>query len=129
MSEKADLPWFRPLDAVLVLMVMAAAFYAKWGLADQSGNVVAIVNCQGDEDTLVLPAETTFWVDGRLGGLLVELQDSRARIASSPCPNKDCVKAGWLEEPGEAAVCIPSQVMLRLESLSGSGEETDAVTY
>lgn len=129
MSDRSDLPWFRPLDAVLALLIVAAAFYAGWSLPEHGEGTVAIVNCRGSEDTLALPLDTVFSVNGRMGDVQVEMHGFRARIASSPCPGQDCVRTGWLKDPGQAAVCMPSEVMVRLESRDGSGSAPDVVTY
>jgi len=49
-----------------------------------------------------------------IDGVAVEIKGGRARIVSSPCRDKLCVKAGWLSRPGDAAVCLPQRVALQV---------------
>ncbi|PMQ02358.1 MAG: hypothetical protein CBR30_01515 [Dictyoglomus sp. NZ13-RE01] len=37
------------------------------------------------------------------------------RMIASPCPDKLCVKQGWIKKVGESIVCLPNRVVLRLE--------------
>lgn len=62
-----------------------------------------------------LPATKTITVEGPLGATIITASGMRARITASPCPNKICVKCGWLTAAGDTAVCLPNRVALRLE--------------
>ena len=53
----------------------------------------------------------TIEVPGPLGITVVELDGLRARVISSPCPDKICIKMGWLERPGDYAACLPNRVL------------------
>lgn len=66
-------------------------------------------------------------VSGPLGTTVVELDRGGARIASSPCPNQLCVKAGRISRPGQVAACLPNRVAVRLLGRSGNREGVDAV--
>jgi hypothetical protein len=48
-------------------------------------------------------------------------------VMSSPCPGQQCVSMGWVGTAGDAIVCVPSGVYVRLDPEEGSG--VDAVTY
>lgn len=65
-------------------------------------------------------------VDGPLGPTVIEIRDRRARIASSPCTQKLCIRAGWLATSGDAAACLPNRVSL---ALLGGEADFDAVTF
>jgi len=56
--------------------------------------------------------------------LTLELRHGQARIAEANCPDQVCVRTGWLERPGDCAVCLPGQVILQIEGDS----QIDAVT-
>jgi hypothetical protein len=72
----------------------------------------------------------TVSVSGPLGDTVVEIRDGRARIARSPCPGQDCVRAGWIHGAGAASACLPNRVSVRIEggSKRNSGE-ADAVAW
>lgn len=65
-------------------------------------------------------------VQGPLGHTYVEIKSGRARITSSPCPNKTCVHMGDFGSEGGCLVCLPNEVIV------GVGKEPynglDAVT-
>jgi hypothetical protein len=103
--------------------VLAAAVL----LLDRSGDraVDMAVGTPGGEFVVSLDRDTVFTVEGRLGGVRIEVLAGRARVADSPCPGHHCVRQGWIGSPGETAVCAPSAVWLRIRG----GNAPDAVSY
>ncbi len=59
-----------------------------------------------------------------IGGTRIEISEGHIRFVSSDCPDKTCVKSGWLEKSGESAACVPNRVVIRLTGK----EEYDGVT-
>jgi len=49
-----------------------------------------------------------------INGVVIEIDAGRARVADSPCRDKLCERAGWLERPGDAAVCLPQRVIVEI---------------
>ena len=56
----------------------------------------------------------------------VEAESGRIRFLDSNCPNKTCVKTGWISRPGEMAVCMPHHILIEIR---GDRSDVDAVTY
>lgn len=65
-------------------------------------------------------------VDGKLGTTRVEIVGNRVRVLDSPCPLKLCVKSGTISKSGEALVCLPNGVVIRIEG--GEKPPVDAVS-
>ncbi len=65
-------------------------------------------------------------VPGPLGENFIQVRDGQVRFAASPCLNKLCVHAGWLNQGGEVAVCLPNRVSLRI---LGSDPRFDAINF
>lgn len=42
-------------------------------------------------------------------------EKNRICFLESDCPDKICVKTGWLSQPGEIAVCLPNKIIIKLE--------------
>jgi len=64
----------------------------------------------------------------------IKIEDNRARIVASPCRDKLCVHAGWLEKPGEVAACLPQRVVVEIRSATRGmacvlGSGVDGVAY
>jgi len=54
----------------------------------------------------------------------IEIDGPRARVVDSPCRDKLCVQVGWLEHPGDVAVCLPQRVIVEIR---GTGKGVDGV--
>lgn len=46
--------------------------------------------------------------------LTVLAEKGRIRVLDADCPNKICVKAGWLTKPGDMAICVPSDTTVSI---------------
>ncbi|KPC54039.1 NusG domain II-containing protein [Amantichitinum ursilacus] len=63
---------------------------------------------------LDLAAHRTLDVPGPLGLTTVEVAQGRARIAADPSPRQYCVRAGWLSQSGQVAICLPNRTSIEL---------------
>lgn len=114
-------------DALLLLLlaiVTGFSFPLLWqgGFADraiirQGGQVFA---------ELDLHARRTVQVPGPLGTTTIVIEPGRARVAADPGIRQYCVRQGWLERPGEIAICAPNQVSL---AISGRARAYDTLSY
>lgn len=57
---------------------------------------------------------------------VIRAEKGRIRFSESDCPNKTCVKTGWLTRPGAKAVCIPSRVVI---TIIGDNKQVDILAY
>lgn len=130
-------PSLRPLDAAVILLMLAAS---AWGFAAFHGEAGASVqvfignkhygwyNTEGERREVSLPT--------RIGPVLLEVGAGGARILSSPCRNKVCVRTGGIRRTHSEIVCMPAQVLVIMEggapaskSAGKSAAGADAVTY
>ena len=58
-----------------------------------------------------------------VNGVAIEIDGGRARVAASPCMDQLCVHAGWIEHPGEAAVCLPQRVIVAIRGTRKGGAD------
>jgi hypothetical protein len=87
----------------------------------------AIIEVDGKaEYSVPLYEEKVIEVEGVKGVTVVELKDGKVRITDSPCPDKLCVKQGWIDRG--AIVCLPNRVIVRTDNNAGQGQQLDAVT-
>ena len=61
-----------------------------------------------------LSADRKIETPGPLGITLVEIAAGRVRIERDPSPRQYCVKAGWLAEAGQVAICLPNRTSIEL---------------
>ncbi len=109
------------LGVALLALVLAAARLLPRGRVD-----CAVLTVDGRcEATLPLSEAGEFtWRNGD-SFLTVRVEDGRARILVSSCPDQTCVRMGAISRGGETAVCLPNRAVLSLTLENQS--ETDAV--
>lgn len=44
--------------------------------------------------------------------IIVEVKDGAVRVNDSPCPDKLCVKRGFISGKGEEIICVPSRFQI-----------------
>jgi len=59
------------------------------------------------------------------GVSIIEIKDGRVRMLSSPCPDKLCIKEGYIDKAGQVIICIPNRIVIKIEGRAG----LDALTY
>jgi hypothetical protein len=116
--------WWAPGDVIIVLAVVAlSAFLIAQGIAGAGAdyNLEVRVSVNGNE-VLSHPlsedaAELT--VQGYGGESYLEIDGGRVRMIDSACPDKLCVKTGWISRPGESIVCLPNRVVIEIKGGEG----------
>ena len=122
---------FRRADILLVFacLLLAAVFFLQSFLTPSDG--MAVIEQNGievgryalsqiqKEEILQLPGE----ID-----VQILLEPGAASFLSSDCPDQICVRTGKLTKPGEAAVCLPARVSLRIVSSQGETNGYDGIT-
>ncbi len=114
-------------DIVLILALLLLALLA-WGalrLTKKPGGE-AVVTVDGVlVATLPLSIEARLPVGAERGFLnVVEVADGRVRVADADCPDRLCVRQGWIRYDGESIVCLPHKLIV---SIRGGGQDLDAV--
>jgi len=54
---------------------------------------------------------------------IIEIKGEAVRIKEADCPRKICVDTGWLNKPGQIAVCIPNRLKIVIEGQSGNVDD------
>jgi len=59
--------------------------------------------------------------------MIVEVLDEKIRAQESDCPEKLCVKQGWISSPEVPIVCLPNKILIKIVGKL-SDEAMDAMT-
>ncbi|MDA8381655.1 MAG: NusG domain II-containing protein [Betaproteobacteria bacterium] len=73
-----------------------------------------------------LARDATVTVQGALGPSVIRILAHRVRVVSDPGPRQICVKEGWLQRVGEAAICLPNHVTVEI---TGRHRLYDSLNY
>lgn len=113
-------------DKALIVALLVLSFASFWIIpgAGKQGGAVLIEQNGKLIKMLPLDRETTVNVEGPLGTTVVKVEKGKARIISSPCPRKLCLRMGSISKAGEMVVCVPNKVVVRIKGK----QEIDAVT-
>lgn len=113
---------------LLLSLVSLVALYSSFSLFPGSTKTVqAVISVQGTvvrSISLPVEARTTFTIPGRVGSSIVEVEGGRVRMVEAPCPGRVCINQGWIQHAGESIVCIPGEIVIRIEGAA----PLDAVT-
>ena len=117
---------------IFIILVMASGYgfklYTDNRYKDKSGTAVVEVNGKqygkydlkkvgNKEIKLQLPDDEVS---------IMEFKDGKVRIKEANCPDKVCVRTGWISMPGEIIVCLPYRIVVKI---SGEGQDVDVNTF
>ena len=113
-------------DLVIIAAVLAAAGALAALLAIQTAGdrLYAEVWQDGVQITRIELTATTEQEIDLDGHNLILLSGKTARMAQADCRDQVCVRTGTLTRAGQAAVCLPHKVVLKLV---GGKSEVDAI--
>lgn len=122
--EAAPTPWAQGAGSV----VLAAALLASLALAAGGdrlahaaisdgrrarGALAAWIEVGGEAPRLVPLAEDRIErIEAGPVQMVVEVRGGRVRVRESTCPDRFCVRTGWIGRPGQAIVCVPGRVVI-----------------
>ena len=119
--------YFRFCDLIPFAIVLVAAVFSVWALAAPSyndGQLVAVITVNSEEYCRVnlsdVEAPYDLSVPAEDGEVVIHITGDGIFIKSSPCPDKLCVNTGKLTKAGQAAVCLPQRVSVKLVSAAGT---------
>ncbi|MBE6997982.1 MAG: NusG domain II-containing protein [Ruminococcaceae bacterium] len=110
---------------ILALLVLAGAAYGILRLTREPGNEAAVTVDGQLVLTVPLSREATLTVGENLGFRnVVEVAGGRVRVSDADCPDRLCVRQGWISRDGESIVCLPHKLVV---TVRGSEHDLDAV--
>jgi hypothetical protein len=114
----------RLLFLILFLLSISGLFFIRKILPEKQ---TVLIDADG-KPAYILPLgeDRTVSVKGPKGTTVVEIRNNMVRVTDSPCPNKLCVKQGWITSG--AVVCLPNKVAVTISGNDGNNRGIDAIT-
>jgi hypothetical protein len=117
-----------PLDfAAFGLALAVVALVAVRVYAGSNGAPAVHLRGQRQEWIFPLDSDRTVAVPGPLGDTVVQIRRGQARVLSSPCPEKICVRSGAIARPGQWIACLPNRVFIDIQA--GPRDTVDAYSF
>lgn len=81
-------------------------------------------------DKLPEDADSHWDLDGAAGALRLEYApDKGFRVVNASCPDRVCLRTGFISKAGQSIICAPNEVIISLGSYDkGEGDAIDAIT-
>ncbi|MEG2858121.1 MAG: NusG domain II-containing protein, partial [Clostridia bacterium] len=70
----------------------------------------ATISQHGETREVSLKHDAQISVDGAV----IEVNNGRIRILESDCPDKICVKTGWISRGGQTIACVPLGIVITI---------------
>jgi len=103
------------LVIVLVAALLAAAIYQN--NADEKIAIISqnnIVLERIELNKVSEPYSINYY--GEYPGT-IQVDNGKIRFLSAECPDQVCVNTGWIDKPGQIAVCLPAGVIIKIEGV------------
>ncbi len=119
-------------DKILLFFLISLAIFSfvvviQVGKLSGEGRQVVIVSNGEEVVCCDLSVDRKVEVQGFYGKSVVEIREGKVKMVSSACPNKICVKQGWIEKPNQIIVCAPNKVLVKITG-NQNEEFLDAVS-
>lgn len=130
MPTRSSTPKYRPtawdawiFAAVIALAAIVAVLF--YGGASRGGDTVVTISVAGEvaERTALAQFDGEHVYTGNGYTLNVVAQHGQIRVSHSDCPGQDCIHTGGIRRVGQSIVCLPAQIVIRLESASPDGAD------
>ena len=115
-------------DILLVAALLLVAL-AAWGLLrlTRARGAEAVVTVDGAAVAALPLSEDAVLTVGEGQGFsnVIEVSGGRVRVRDADCPDRLCVRTGWVSRDGESIVCLPHKLVV---TVRGGEAGPDAVS-
>jgi len=117
---------------LLIILVISLSAASVYKFSIKGSKNIAVIKRAGtviktiDLNKVVNPQEFTFKTDkGHYNTIAVK--HNSISIKEADCPHKECVKSGWISQPGQMIVCLPLKLVISINGETNTG--IDAGTF
>ena len=114
------------LIAVVLIAVVALFGYTKLKDANEKAAFVEVYKDNELYKEIPLDEEAEFTIKDGEHINKVKVHDRGVEVTEANCPDKVCVKTGFITKPSQSIVCIPNKLNIKIVD-SNSDDSIDAV--
>ncbi|MGL5378692.1 NusG domain II-containing protein [Clostridium sp.] len=108
------------LPEVILVMILGKGYdntYAEVTIAGELYKNIPLSEHKGEE---------IIEVKSKTGVNIIKVSDDKISIVEADCPDKVCMKPGFIHKPGESLVCLPNRLMIQIK---GNTEEDIIISH
>ncbi len=104
----------KEISVVLIILAVCVLFIGIVTLTGDRGKY-AVISVDGETVFRGSLENQGIFTVPQIHGMKFEISDEGIRVAESDCPDKICVKSGYISNSGMTAVCMPNKVVVTVE--------------
>ena len=116
---------------VFIIVTLAAVLMLILFYQHETSEKIAVILQDGIEIERIrldtIDKKVTMEYQGAYPGF-IEAEKGRIRFKEASCPDQVCVHTGWISRTGQIAVCLPGNVIIKLEGLY-TENDTDIILH
>jgi hypothetical protein len=115
------------LDVAIIAVVLAGGGLLAWRVYAGDGTA-PVLHIKGETGEWYYPLdrERHVTVHGPVGDTVVAIEGGEARVLSSDCPEKLCVRSPGIKRNGEWIACLPNRVLVTVEGSGGGAYDAES---
>lgn len=103
------------LDAVIITAVIVVSLAAAAFMFFRNRGETAVITIDGEPTHITVDlGEKDKSESFEVNGAVIETANGKIRVQSSDCPDKICVKTGYISKKGEKIVCLPKRLVIEI---------------
>ena len=116
MNNRELLSHFTLADGILIFLIIISIIISSLIIyRTAQTSEYAVIECDGQSEIVSLEKDDVFALDN---GMVIEVSNGKIRVRDSDCPQKICVKHGWLKYANDVIVCLPNKTIIFLKKES-----------
>ena len=112
---------FDIIIVVSLIFVAAVSWIIINNVYQSKGSYIEIIVNEKVRDTLPLDKDTEYRITEKDFLNVIKIKDGKVYMEEADCPDKLCVKQGKISKNGQAVICLPHKVVVRVISEDDSG--------
>jgi hypothetical protein len=115
---------------ILISLILATLLLLILQTSPNSARGKIIVEIEG-KDFYIFEKDGVYPIKGKKENYLmtIEISKGKVRVIESTCPDKLCVKSGWLESANSAIVCVPNKIVIHYGTTPDFKQSIDVYTW
>jgi len=116
---------------LLIIVIIALGVTSIYKASLKGSENIAVIKRAGvvlktiDLNKIVKPQEFTLrTANGDYN--TISVKHNSISIKDANCPHKECVKSGWISEPGQMIVCLPFKLIININGQAKNGIDAGA---